>query len=237
MATPPFPRIVPMGDRALVIEFGDAAEPALSSHIAAVAQHMRASPPAGVLDIVPTYTTLALHYDPAAVADGDSPYDTLAEQVEAWLGAEPAGSMVQGRLIEIPVCYGGQFGEDLEALASRHGLQPEEAVRLHSAPRYHVHMLGFVPGFAYLGGLDERLATPRRDSPRPKVPAGSVAIGGGHTGIFPLETPGGWHLIGRTPLQLFTPGMEPPCLLNAGDSVHFVPISAERFASLAREQA
>ncbi len=234
MAAPTFPRIVPMGDRALVIEFGETADPALSSHIAAVAQHMRAAPPAGVLDIVPTYTTLALHYDPAELADGDSPYETLAGQVEAWLGAEPEGSTVRGRMVEIPVCYGGEFGEDLDALAGRHGLRPDEVVRLHSAPRYHVHMLGFVPGFAYLGGLDARLATPRRDSPRPKVPAGSVAIGGAHTGVFPLETPGGWHLIGRTPRRLFTPETEPPCLLNAGDSVQFVPISAAQFAGLAQ---
>jgi inhibitor of KinA len=226
-----------MGDRALVIEFGDAADPKLSSHIAALAQRLRASPPAGVLDIVPTFTTLALHYDPADVEDGDSPYDVLAGQVEAWLCAEPPESTVQGRSIEIPVCYGGTFGEDLDALAGRHGLRPEDVVRLHSEPRYHVHMLGFVPGFAYLGGLDARLATPRRDHPRPKVPAGSVAIGGAHTGIFPLETPGGWHLIGRTPLRLFTPGSEPPCLLNPGDSVQFVPISADRFTSLSREHA
>ena len=237
MATPPFPRVVPMGDRALIIEFGDCADPALSSHIAALAQRLRTSPPAGVLDIVPTYTTLALHYDPARVEDGDSPYDALAGQVEAWLRAEPPESTVQGRSIEIPVCYGGEFGEDLPALAKRHGLRQEDVVRLHSEARYHVHMLGFVPGFAYLGGLDARLATPRRDSPRPKVPAGSVAIGGAQTGIFPLETPGGWHLIGRTPLRLFTPGAEPPCLLNAGDSVQFAPISAGLFASLAREHA
>ena len=225
-----------MGDRALVIEFGDRIDPALSSHIAALAQRMRASPPRGVLDIVPTYATLALHYDPAQVEDGNSPYDALTGQVEAWLGAEPPESTVQGRSIEIPVCYGGEFGEDLQALAERHGLEPEDVVRLHSEARYDVHMLGFVPGFAYLGGLDARLATPRRDSPRPRVPAGSVAIGGAQTGIFPLETPGGWHLIGRTPLRLFTPGAEPPCLLNAGDTVQFAPISATLFARLAREQ-
>ncbi|HEY5930635.1 MAG TPA: 5-oxoprolinase subunit PxpB [Burkholderiales bacterium] len=236
MAAPLFPRLVPMGDRALVIEFGDAADPVLSSHIAAVAQHMRASPPAGVLDIVPTYTTLAVHYDPAAVGDGDSPYEALAAQLASWLEKEPPGSTVEGRAVEIPVCYGGEFGEDLDALANRNGLQPEEVMRLHSAARYHVHMLGFVPGFAYLGGLDPRLATPRRDSPRPKVPAGSVAIGGSHTGIFPLDTPGGWHLIGRTPLRLFTPESEPPCLLNAGDTVRFVPIDAAQFASLSQGQ-
>lgn len=237
MAEPIFPRFVPMGDRALVMEFGDAADPQLSSRIAAIARRMRASPPAGVLDIVPTYTTLAVHYDPAAVEDADSPYDALAGQLESWLRGGSGEAAAAGRSIDIPVCYGGEFGEDLEALARRHGLTQGEIIRLHSEPRYHVHMLGFVPGFAYLGGLDPRLATPRRDAPRPRVPAGSVAIGGSQTGVFPLATPGGWHLIGRTPLRLFRAEAEPPCLLNAGDSVRFVPVGAERFAALAREQS
>jgi inhibitor of KinA len=233
MAEPSFPRVVPLGDRALVVEFGDAIDPALSSRIAVLAARLRRDPPAGVQDIVPTYTTLALHYDPAAVGSGDSAYEVLAQEVDAWLReqAVPAGD--SGRRIEIPVCYGGEHGEDMDPIAQRHGLTPAEVVALHTAPEYHVHMLGFVPGFAYLGGLDTKLATPRRDSPRARVPAGSVAIGGGQTGIFPLETPGGWHLIGRTPLRLFTPDTEPPCLLNAGDKVRFVAIDAAAFARLA----
>ncbi len=142
-----------------------------------------------------------------------------------WKSCRPAGT------VEIPVCYGGALGEDLETLARSRGLSAEAVVAIHSGVTYHVHMLGFVPGFAYLGGLDERLATPRRATPRPRVPAGSVAIADGQTAIYPLETPGGWHLIGRTPLQLFRADASPPSLLNAGDTVRFVPISTEQFDS------
>jgi inhibitor of KinA len=233
MADPPAPRIVPMGDRALVVEFGDTIDPALSTRIAALAKRLRAECPPGVHDIVPTYATLAVHYDPAALGC-DDPYEVLAEQVGTWLESRAVHPEDRGLTFEIPVCYGGDFGTDLAELARRHGLEEAEVARLHSAPEYHVHMLGFVPGFAYLGGLDARLATPRRDAPRARVPAGSVAIGGAQTGVFPLETPGGWHLIGRTPLRLFVADAEPPCLLNAGDRVRFVPIDAARFDALAR---
>ena len=222
-------RFVPMGDRALIIEFGERLDPALSAHIAALAQRLRDSQPIGVLDIVPAYATLALHYDPAAVGAGTSPFEALSETIGAWLKTQTFDPGQTGRLVEIPVCYGGAFGEDLDALAERHGLTQEEVVALHSGVTYHAHMLGFVPGFAYLGGLDSRLATPRRQTPRPRVPAGSVAIADEQTAVYPLETPGGWHLIGRTPLRLFRPQDSPPSLLAAGDRVRFVPISADTF--------
>ena len=225
----PAPRLFPMGDQALIVEFGDRVDPALSAHIAAVAQRLRDSHPIGVFDIVPAYTTLALHYDPAAVGAGTSPYEALAETVGTWLKTQSVETSPAGRVIEIPVCYGGAFGEDLEALARSRGLSADEVIAIHSGSHYYVHMLGFVPGFAYLGGLDARLATPRRDTPRPRVPAGSVAIAGEQTAIYPLDTPGGWQIIGRTPLQLFKPDALPPSLLNAGDTVRFVPISAREF--------
>lgn len=225
----PAPRLFPMGDQALIVEFGDRVDPALSAHIAAVAQRLRDSHPIGVFDIVPAYTTLALHYDPAAVGAGTSPYEALAETVGTWLKTQSVETSPAGRVIEIPVCYGGAFGEDLEALARSRGLSADEVIAIHSGSHYYVHMLGFVPGFAYLGGLDARLATPRRDTPRPRVPAGSVAIAGEQTAIYPLDTPGGWQIIGRTPLQLFKPDALPPSLLNAGDTVRFVPISAQEF--------
>ncbi len=225
----PAPRFFPMGDQALIVEFGDRVDPALSAEIAAVAQRLRDSRPIGVLDVVPAYSTLALHYDPAAVGAGTTPYEALVETIDAWLKTQTAATPQAGRLIEIPVCYGGAFGEDLEALAESHDLSVEEAIAIHSGATYHVHMLGFVPGFAYLGGLDARLATPRRDTPRPHVPAGSVAIGGAQTGVYPLDTPGGWQIIGRTPLQLFKPDATPPSLLNAGDAVRFVPIDMQEF--------
>ena len=226
-----------MGDQALIVEFGDRVDPALSAEIAAVAQRLRESLPIGVLDVVPAYTTLALHYDPAAVGAGTPPYEALVETIDAWLKTQTAVPLPVGRLIEIPVCYGGALGEDLEALALSHNLSVEEVIAIHSGATYHVHMLGFVPGFAYLGGLDARLATPRRDTPRPHVPAGSVAIGGAQTGVYPLDTPGGWQIIGRTPLRLFKPDAMPPSLLNAGDTVRFVPISVQEFEARSKAAA
>ena len=225
------PRFFPMGDQALVVEFGERVDTALSAQIAAVAQRLREAKPAGVLDIVPAYTTLALHYDPAEVGAGTSPYEAVCEIIAAWLKTQSVEPSAAGRLVEIPVCYGGAFGEDLEPLARSRGLSIDEAIAIHCASIYHVHMLGFVPGFAYLGGLDSRLATPRRDTPRARVPAGSVGIAGEQTGIYPLDTPGGWQIIGRTPLPLFKPAASPPSLLNAGDTVRFLPISERDFAT------
>lgn len=230
----PAPRFFPMGDQALIVEFGDRVDPALSAQIAALARRLREARLVGVLDIVPAYSTLALHYDPAAIGAGTSPYEALVETIGPWLNSQTVEMPLPGRVIEIPVCYGGAFGEDLEALARSHGLAVDEVIAIHSAADYYVHMLGFVPGFAYLGGLDARLATPRRDSPRARVPAGSVGIAGEQTGIYPLDTPGGWQIIGRTPLQLFKPDTSPPSLLNAGDTVRFVPISAQEFEARAK---
>ena len=226
------PRLIPMGDRALVIEFGDRPDPELSARIAAAAQHMRASPPPGVLDVVPASTTLALHYDPVLIGVGTTPYEALIQKIETWLHEQAEAKLPQGRLVKIPVCYGGSFGEDLDEVARQHGLTPEAVATIHAGTEYHVYMLGFVPGFAYLGDMDARIATPRRDTPRPRVPAGTVAIGGAMTGVYPLETPGGWQLIGRTPLRMFTPDSEPPCLLRAGDTVRFVAISRAEFDAL-----
>ncbi|MGQ0578357.1 MAG: 5-oxoprolinase subunit PxpB [Betaproteobacteria bacterium] len=228
----PNPRLIPMGDRALVIEFGDRLDPGLSARIAAAAQSLRASALPGVLDIVPAYTTLALHYDPAIIGAGDAPNEVLIEQIKKWLSAQDEVEPPPGRLVEIPVCYGGELGEDLDEVSRRHELTAGEFATIHASTDYRVYLLGFVPGFAYLGNLDSRIATPRRDTPRPRVPAGSVAIGGDQTGVYPLDTPGGWHLIGRTPVRMFTPEAEPPCLLGAGDRVRFVPISRAEFDSM-----
>lgn len=230
-------RIVPMGDQALIIEFDSRIDPALSAQIAALAQRLRDSRPIGVLDIVPAYATLALHYDPAGVGAGALPFEALSETIGAWLQTQTFDAEPAGRLVEIPVCYGGEFGEDLTGLAAARGLTPEKVIELHSGATYCVHMLGFVPGFAYLGGLDSRLATPRRETPRARVPAGSVAIADEQTAVYPLQTPGGWHIIGRTPLTLFRPEASPPSLLAAGDRVRFVPISAQAFAQQAARAA
>ena len=142
---------------------------------------------------------------------------------------ESAGQETPHHVVEIPVCYGGSYGEDLKDVAAHAGLTEEEVIKLHSSVDYNIYMLGFLPGFPYLGGLDPKLFTPRLDNPRTKIPEGSVGIGGEQTGIYPLESPGGWRLIGRTPLKLYDPDREQPFLYQAGDYIRFVPITAEEY--------
>jgi len=228
-------RLSPLGDRALVIQLGDDASEQTALKVRCAAERLLADNLPGVLDVVPAVCTLALHYDPLRVAvtdDEPAAYAALAEQVTQRLQQMDSFEPAEPASFEIPVCYGGEHGEDLEALAQAHGLSTEEAIGLHSAPLYRVQMLGFAPGFAYLAGLDPRLATPRRSNPRTRVPAGSVGIGGELTGIYPLELPGGWQLIGRSPERMFDADAQPPTRVSIGDRVRFVPISAQEYAHL-----
>jgi inhibitor of KinA len=232
-------RLSPLGDRALLIELGDDASEQTALKVRGVCERLLADPLPGVLDVVPAVCTLALHYEPAQIASGEaaaSAYATLAQQVTARLQALENYQAAQPATFEIPVCYGGEHGEDLEALARAHDLTTEQAIGLHCAPLYRVQMLGFAPGFAYLAGLDPKLATPRRADPRTRVPRGSVGIGGELTGIYPLELPGGWHLIGRSPVRLFDAAAEPPTRLSIGDRVRFVRVSAAEYEQLAGKQ-
>ena len=215
-------RIEPLGDRALQVVLGDAPDEPTRRRIAAAAGRLRGVP--GVIECVPGFTSLTVHYDPLAAP--------LERALPALLGGLEEGREGEGRWVEIPVCYGGDAGPDLEAVAALHGLAADEVVALHAAAEYRVHLIGFVPGFPYLGGLDPRLHTPRRDTPRTAVPAGSVGIGGGQTGIYPIESPGGWQLIGRTPAALFDVRRDPPSLLRAGDHVRFRPVDADEFRRL-----
>jgi inhibitor of KinA len=165
------------------------------------------------------------------------PYEQMVTQLQQLLPSAQAAAAdyAPGPLIEIPVCYGGELGPDLDIVASHTQLAPEEVIARHAQPDYLVYMVGFAPGFPYLGGLDARLATPRRARPRPLVPAGAVGIAGLQTGIYSLPTPGGWRLIGRTPLRLFDPSRAQPSLLQAGDRLRFVPISMQEFQCLSHE--
>ena len=229
-------RLSPLSDRALVIELGDDASEQTALKVRCVSERLLADALTGVLDVVPAVCTVALHYDPSRIEspnDGTSAYATLAQHVTQRLQSLDSFEIAQPSTFDVPVCYGREHGEDLEALARSHDLSVEQVIELHCAPLYRVQMLGFAPGFAYLAGLDNRLATPRRPNPRTRVPAGSVAIGGELTGIYPLELPGGWHLIGRSPLALFDASAQPPTRLGIGDHVRFVPISAEEYARLA----
>jgi len=226
-------RYAPLGDHAIVITVGDAIDEATHRLVRAVSARLDETHIPGLVDQVPAFASVVAHYDPAAVA-GDAhrvPYDRMVEALEtAFAGLEHQRPQ-PARLVEIPVCYGGELGPDLTEVAERTGLAPNEVVAIHTAGDYLVYMVGFMPGFAYLGGLDARIATPRRQSPRTAVPAGTVGIGGQQTGVYPLVSPGGWNLIGRTPLRVFDMSRDEPALLAAGDRVRFRAITLEEFRS------
>ena len=179
---------------------------------------------AEVYPSAPAFTTVTIHYDPRQCS-----FARIREAAEKRLSALDVSQLPPPRRVSIPVCYGGEFGEDLDFVAQQHGLSSEQVIEIHSGADYLVHLLGFAPGFPYLGGMSPRIATPRRARPRIKTPAGSVGIAGEQTGVYPIETPGGWQLIGRTPWALFRPQDDPPTLLLPGDIVRFTPITAEEF--------
>jgi inhibitor of KinA len=220
--------IEPLGDRAVLVIVATAIDEKSFETVQQVLQVIEHSTVRGVIEIVPAFTTLAVYYDPLQTS-----YAKIVLDIRESLRRPPQEIRLSGRIVELPVCYGGPFGEDLSRVAEQCGLSCEEIIAIHSSQEYKVHMLGFVPGFPYLGGMSLRIATPRRATPRLKIPAGSVGIAGTQTGIYPLETPGGWQLIGRTPMKLFDPDTQPPTLLQAGDKVRFHPISPEEFAAIA----
>ncbi|MCI0571889.1 MAG: 5-oxoprolinase subunit PxpB [Myxococcaceae bacterium] len=222
--------LLPLGDSALLIRLGEGIDAATHAHVRAVLAALERAPLPGVIEVVPAFTSVAVYYDAARVhsvlpGPEATPYERLRRAVAERVAQASVAEVPAGPLIELPVCYGGEFGPDLEAVAAHAGLSPDAVVRAHAGAGYTVFMVGFAPGFPYLAGLPEHLAAPRHATPRLKVPAGSVGIAGRQTGIYPLETPGGWQLIGRTPRRLFRPDAEPPALLRLGDRVRFRPIS------------
>jgi inhibitor of KinA len=216
--------IQPLGDSAAIVSWPGATDDQLPDLIRQLTRSLQARSETRFECLVPAFASLTLHYDPTRLL-----WSEVRGLIET--GALAMTEQPQPRpVVEIPVCYEREYAIDLEELAAAHGFTVDEVIRLHSGADYTVRMIGFSPGFPYLAGLPEPLATPRRDTPRLKVPAGSVAIGGRQTGIYSLETPGGWHIIGRTPLRLFQPEHDPPCLLRAGDRVRFVPVQSSVFA-------
>jgi KipI family sensor histidine kinase inhibitor len=211
------PRLLPLGDSAMLVQWGNDMDFKVNQRVHALANLIEASPMDGVIETVPAYATLLVHYDPLVVSFAKV-RDFLREklsQAEAAVARSP-------KRVEVPVRYGGERGVDLETVARHLRLRVEEVIRLHSDRTYTVFMMGFTPGFPYMGKLDDALVVPRLETPRTRVPAGTVAIAGWQTGIYPLDSPGGWRLIGWTPLTLFDPRSDSPFLFAPGDQVKFV---------------
>ena len=217
-------RVLLCGDTGVSIEFGDAIDLAINARVRQLYRVLKSLRPLGILDLIPTYRSLFIEYDPWQCS-----FEQVLLVVEDAIQKGAALPADVASVMDIPVCYGGEFGPDLDELAATHRLSSQEVIRIHSSPVYTVYMIGFVPGFPYLGGLDERLITPRRKAPRRRVPAGSVGIADRQTGIYPLESPGGWQIIGRTPVRLFDLSKPEPFLLGAGDRVRFIPITRDAF--------
>ena len=218
-------RFLDGGESCLVVELGEAINVTLNRQVRALDLALEQARMEGVLEAVPTYRSLAIYYDPLIIDR-----DALRRQIGRLYDSSGGQDNRTPQIVEIPTVYGGEYGPDLEFVARYSGLSPEEVIRLHSEPFYHVYMLGFVAGFPYLGDLAERLAVPRLSTPRLKVPGGSVGIGGKQTGIYPIESPGGWRIIGRTSLRLFDPSSEVPTPILPGDTVRFVPIATHVYA-------
>lgn len=219
-----------LGDRAVVVDLGEGSsrepDPRISEQVHALARGLDALRLPGIVDLIPAYGTLTVVFDPLRLEVA------ALEQAVMTCRDEPAPAVAGGgRAWEIPVVYGGARGPDLEAVAALHGLESPGVVALHTGRSYRVYAIGFMPGFPYLGIIPDEIATPRLDTPRPQVPRGSVAIAGRQTGIYPAASPGGWRILGWTPVTLFDPMRTPPSLLGAGDEVRFVPVSEKEAAA------
>lgn len=219
------------GDCGLLVEYGDGISPEANTKVRAMAAILANSPPAGMRECIPTYRSLLVVYDPA-VADPAGLIERLEALEERWRTID----IPEPATVDIPVCYGGDFGPDIDVVAAHNGLDAEDVIRIHSQTVYQIYMIGFTPGFPFLGGLPEALHTPRLETPRTRVPERSVGIANNQTGIYPVASPGGWQLVGRTPVRLFRPEADPPFPYRAGDRIRFVPITPEQYAEMTAER-
>jgi KipI family sensor histidine kinase inhibitor len=220
----------PSGDSALIIKAGNGISVETSLKVRQLLACMEKENIPGILDYIPSYNELMVCYDPSAAN-----YHKIREVVISLESRLTEISLPVQRTIEVPVVYGGEYGPDLKDVALYNGLSEEEVIRIHSSVGYLVYMLGFTPGFCYLGGMNDRIAMPRKETPRLRIPEGAVGIADKQTGIYPVESPGGWQIIGRTPLKLFDPGRVPEFTFDAGDILKFVPVSGEDFNSIRAE--
>ena len=221
------PKILVAGDSSLLMEFEQTISPEVNARISALIRLIREQQIEGIVDIIPSFCALLVNYDPRVM-----PYDRISMRLSELASLEVQAQEYAARVFEIPVCYGGDYGPDIDHIAERAGLSQDEVIKIHSGRDYLIYMLGFMPGFPYLGGLDESIHTPRLETPRVLIHAGSVGIGGAQTGIYPINSPGGWQLLGRTPIKTYEPTREVPILFEAGDYIRFVPITEAEFADI-----
>ena len=217
-------KLLTAGDSSILLQFGNTIDPAINRKIAATVQLMREQHINGVTDVIPAFCSLLINYDPRVIS-----YEQIKGRMEALVKIDVSAGNTRKRVVEIPVCYGGEYGPDIQNIADHAGLSVEEVIQIHTSRDYLIYMLGFLPGFTYLGGLDERIHTPRLANPRIRIPAGSVGIGGSQTGIYPMDSPGGWQLMGMTPVKTYDPDREVPILVEAGDYIRFVAIDEDEF--------
>ncbi len=219
-------RIKPVGDSAVAVVFGETIDEGVNSEVLAVASVIEKNLN---VEVVPTYTSVYIYYDPLEYS-----YSRLIYEINKSLSKKHLS--VEGKIVEVPVLYGGEFGPDLNFVASHNSLSPDMVIKIHSRPVYRVYMLGFMPGFAYLGGMDPRIAAPRLGTPRLKVPPGSIGIADRQTGWYAVESPGGWRIIGRTPIRIFDTGWDVPSIVVPGDHVKFKPITEREFFQIYEEE-
>ena len=222
----------PLAENGIIIDLGKEISETTLQKIQTIAACLDERSYSWMIEYVPAFTTITIYYDPLkvfALRSETMPYNYVLEEINSLLLKLKNSSLLQSRTITIPVCYGGDFGPDLQFVAMYNNLTTQEVIEIHSGTEYLVHMIGFAPGFPYIGGMSEKIAVPRRNTPRLKIPQGSVGIAGSQTGVYPIETPGGWQLIGRTPVNLFTPSGATPSLLQAGNKIIFTPISSKEF--------
>ncbi|HPS70359.1 MAG TPA: 5-oxoprolinase subunit PxpB [Candidatus Cryosericum sp.] len=222
------PRFLPAGDQALVMELGDAIEEPCSMAIRSLVESIRREQVPGVRETIPSYRSILVLYDPMV-----SGFDEMVRTLAGLFSRLDVHAAAKGDILVVPVLYGGEAGPDLPFVAEHAGMSEEEVIALHASRDYLIYMLGFTPGFTYLGGMDERIATPRLERPRERIPAGSVGIAGKQTGIYPIDSPGGWRLIGLTPMRLYDPHRDPPILPSVGGYIRFRRIDGSEFSAIA----
>jgi inhibitor of KinA len=215
------------GDRALVIEFGDEIEEKINSKIRSLTLAMERENIKGIIETIPTYRSLMIIYEPMIIE-----LQELTDKAKSIMVKMDEMKIPDARVIEIPTLYGGEYGPDIEFVAQHNKISQEEVIKIHTSKEYLIYMIGFTPGFPYLGGMNDEIATPRLQNPRSKIPVGSVGIAGEQTGIYPIESPGGWQLIGRTPVKLYDPYRKEPVLLNAGDFIKFIEIDEVEYKNI-----